>query len=203
MRILTTTFLIAAFGALPSAFAGDLRAKTADGREVVLRDDGTWSFVEPAKPVGPAEGTKIVYEGKRGTFALRLNPGTWIKTDDPVNADAEVMFEHKDGDVYAMIIAERIAIPVESLKKIALAMLNESGADAKIIHEETRKLDGVDVLRVTLEVESDGILLTFFNSYYSGPSGSIQTITWTGKNLFDEMKPDMEKFLDGLVILKK
>lgn len=34
----------------PASLAGDLSAKTADGREVVLREDGTWIF-KPA-PVG-------------------------------------------------------------------------------------------------------------------------------------------------------
>lgn len=202
MRLFLPALLIAILGPLAATSAEDLRAKTADGREVVLKEDGTWSFVEPVKP-GPEGGAETAYEGKRKTFTLRLKPGTWIKADETPNPDAEAMFEHKDGEVYGMVIAERIAVPIDALKKTALAKLMDSGEDAKLVHEEQRNVDGVDVFRVTVELKSDDIPLTFFNSYYSGPAGSIQLVTWTGRNLFEESKPEMEKFLDSLVILKK
>lgn len=202
MRAALSTLLIAALATLPPSLAEDIRARTADGRDVVLKDDGTWSFVD-APGAGPDKDAETAYEGKRKTFALRLKPGAWIQEEKPDNPDAEVMFEHKDGDVYGAVIFERTAIPVNALKKIALANMTEGDGHPKILREETRKVDGVDTIRLTVEVDVDEVPLTFHNAYYSGPAGSIQVLTWTGRNLFDEMKPEMEKFLDGLVVLKK
>ena len=110
-----------------AAWAADIRAKTADGRDVLLKDDGTWSFVtstegEKAASSGAKDkDATLAYEGKHKTFALHLKPGTWTKAEKPANPAAEVMFVHKDGDTYAMVIAERISVPLEVLKKAALA----------------------------------------------------------------------------------
>lgn len=45
--------------------------------------------------------------------------------------------------------------------------------------------------------------LTFYGYYYSGDEGSIQIVTWTGQNLFKEMKPELDAFLNGFEIIKK
>src|SRR4051812_44443765 len=106
MRIALLTSLVAALCVSSTARAADIRAKTDDGREVLLKEDGTWSFIKPT--AGAAAVSSIVkekdatlaYEGKRKTFAIHLKPGTWTKADKPVNPIAEVMFVHKDGDLY-------------------------------------------------------------------------------------------------------
>src|SRR4051812_27330727 len=123
MRIVLLGGLVAAVFTASIAQAADIRAKTADGREVVLKDDGTWTFVTATEAEKDASSSvkdkdaTLTYEGKHKTFALYSKPGTWVKAEKPSNPSAEVMFIHTDGDIYAMVIAERISIPLEALKQ--------------------------------------------------------------------------------------
>src|SRR6516225_7746219 len=100
------------------------RARTTDGKEVILRKDGTWVYADEA-----AKGSKDLakktesavpqftkakdaveqYRGKRGTFALWLVPGVWNQSTNS-NESVEVQFRHKDGgEAIAMVIAERLS----------------------------------------------------------------------------------------------
>jgi hypothetical protein len=36
--------------------------------------------------------------------------------------------------------------------------------------------------------------------YYAGPAGTIQVVTYTGKNLFSEYKDEMQNFLNGFQV---
>ncbi len=186
------------------ALGAEQRARTTDGREVILRDDGTWVYAEQAKGsnLQHAKNAVLQYKGKHETFALYLPPNLW-KVKPGANEELEVSFQHKDGDAFAMVIAERIAIPIEALKKVVLDNLKEAAADAAIVKEEKRKVNGTDGLCLTMKATVEGIPFTYYGYYYSGPAGSIQVITVTGQNLFEEFKPDLEKFLNGFVVLKK
>src|SRR5438105_287981 len=93
---------------LPFLLGADQKAKTENGREVILHDDGTWTYLKAPKPdkkTGAGNEFKkdkqavLQYKSRRGTFALHLIPGAWRKADKPVNPSAEVQFTHADGDV--------------------------------------------------------------------------------------------------------
>lgn len=48
-----------------------------------------------------------------------------------------------------------------------------------------------------LEGKTNGIAFTYLGYYYSSPSGTVQVITYTGQNLFQEYRHDFEDFLNG------
>ena len=192
----------------------DRKAKTEDGKEVILRDDGTWVYAdvvkkdkkegeEPKKEFKKPVNAKLQYKGKRGTLALYLVPGVWEKMEKPPSPAAEVGFRNKDGDVFALVIAERIMVPLETLKRIALANARQLDDGARIIKEEKRTVNGSEVLCLILNAKPQGMPMTYYNYYYSGKEGSIQVVTWTGENAFEEVKPDLEAFLNGFEIIKK
>jgi hypothetical protein len=190
----------------------DQKAKTENGREVILHDDGTWEYANapkaPTKTGGAGEFKKpaeavLQYKGKRGTFALYLLPSVWRRVDNPTNPSAEVQFTRKDGDAFAMVIAERIAVPLDTLKAAALENMKKADKGAKILKEEKRVVNGKEVLCLTMNAQPVGVPITFYSYYYSGNEGSIQVVTWTGQSLFQEMKPEMENFLNGFSILEK
>ncbi len=136
-------------------------------------------------------------------FALDLPPDTWKKQDRPNNKAAEVEFVHKDGDVFALVIAERIKIPLEMLKKSVIGNLQSIDENAKIVSEEKRMVHGKEVLRMVMEATVQGFEATYLGYYYSDDDGSIQVLTYTGTNLFKEARPDMEAFVNGFEVLKK
>jgi hypothetical protein len=218
-RLPTRCALLCLAVCVPVAIGADQKAKTESGREVILHDDGTWSYADAGKgksnkPAGEAktnalpEFTKdkraeLQYKGKRGTFALYLVPGAWKQSEHSSNAAAEVQFVGKDGDAMALVIAERLAIPLEGLKTSALDTWGKSDKDFKLLKEEKRIVNGKEVLCLTANVTAKGIPFTFYGYYYSGKEGSIQLVTWTGQNLFDELKPDLEAFLNGFTVTSK
>jgi hypothetical protein len=190
----------------------DQKASTESGQEVILHDDGTWTYVvksTAAKITGSAaEYTKdpsalLQYKGKRGTFALYLASGEWTQTSKSSNQAAEAQFQFKDGDLLALVVSERLAMPLDALKGVAVSYWKAVDADARIIKEEKRRVNGKEVLCLIANVKARGIPFTFYGYYYSGKQGAVQVVTWTGQNLFDELKPEMEKFLNGFVVIDK
>ncbi|MHC1725003.1 MAG: hypothetical protein AB9866_03085 [Syntrophobacteraceae bacterium] len=186
------------------AYSQDLRAKTGDGRQVVLKSDGTWKFMD-AKPSEESSGTyqrsesaKSVYNVKGGKVAFFFDPTKWIqkKSDDP----NKVTFEHREGDVYGMLIAERIAIPVSKLRELALKNAQTAAPDIKVVKEENRTVNGTNILCMQMDGTIEGINFTYFGYYYAGKSGTIQLLTYTSQNLFQESQPEMSEFLNGLEV---
>ena len=195
----------------------DRKAKTEDGKEVILRDDGTWVYadavkkdkkgqkegVEPKKEYKKPTNAKLQYKGKRGTLAIYLVPGMWETMAKPPSPAAEVGFRNKEGDMFALVVAERIIVPLEILKRVALENAQKLDQNARIIKEEKRIVNGNEVLCLIMSAKPQGMAMTYYNYYYSGKEGSIQVITWTGENLFEEVKPELETFLNGFEIIKK
>ena len=107
MRLALLALGIAVTMSLGGVRAEEQRAKTADGKEVILRDDGTWAYAAPGKKDKPAAGgefkkdkkTELAYTGKRGNFTLSLVPDVWTQLDKPINPLAEVSYKNAEGDV--------------------------------------------------------------------------------------------------------
>jgi hypothetical protein len=96
-----------------------------------------------------------------------------------------------------MIISERISIPMDKLREIALDNARDAAPDIKVVEEQRRRVNGTDVLMMRLEGTTNGIPFTYLGYYYGGPVGTIQVITYTGQNLFDEYRKEFEEFLNG------
>jgi hypothetical protein len=182
------------------ARGADVRAKTEDGKDVILHDDGTWTYAEFAKKDKRASER---YVGKHGTFALSMVPGVWKKSEKPSNPVAEAEFTHKEGDAMAMVIAERIAVPPAQLKQTVVQNIRNADPQAKILKEEKKTVNGTDVQFLTLNAKVQGIPFTYMYCLYTGDAGTIQIMTFTGQNLFNEYKQDMEAMLNGFEVIKK
>jgi hypothetical protein len=157
----------------------------------------------PAKQCHKDEKAALQYQGKKTPFALWLVPETWRQSEKMENPAAEVEFMHKDGEAGAKVIALRIQMPISILKKAVLENLMKVDKDATIIREEARLVNGTEVLCLTINAKIKGVPFTYHGYYYSGEQGSIQVLTWTGQNLFQELQPELDRFLNGFEIVKK
>ena len=182
--------------------AEDQRARTADGKDVVLRADGTWAYLREYKK---DKGATEVWTGKRGTYAVSLRPEVWRKQDkqrsDPPERD--FTFAHKDGDIGAVVNHERLETSAAGLKKMVTENMRAIDKDAKVVLDETRTVNGKEVLCLAFDVTIDGTKFTFFGYYHTGGEGTTQLVTWTGQKLFKELRPEMEAFLNGFELVKK
>jgi hypothetical protein len=200
LSVLTVLLIAAALQG--QAYSQDLRAKTDDGRQVILKSDGTWKFVEakpaPAGGFQKSESAKSVYNVKGGKAALYFDPAKWIQKKS--EAPNKVTFEYREGDVYGMLIAERMSLPLSSLKEIAIKNAQSVAPDIKVVQEENRNVNGTNILCMQMDGTIEGIKFTYYGYYYAGKAGSIQLLTYTSQNLFQESKPEMTEFLNGLEV---
>lgn len=197
-------FILTLFEGL--CFSRDIPATTEDGRKVILKKDGSWKFYSASSQSQantsaayqkPEDSTSVV-KARGDKFLVWYNPLKW---NQKKSADSDKpTFVHKDGDIYAMILAERYAMTPESLKELALKNALNVAPDTKVTHEEQRIVNGKKVLCMRMDGTIEGIQFSYYGYYYAGKAGIVQLLTYTSPNLFPEYESEMTEFLNGLVI---
>ncbi len=188
--------------------AGEIEATTSDGRKVILKPDGAWKFSEPA-PVAragggeftkPSNATKVL-KSKKAFYEVWYDPAKWTISSQS-NPESEFELRHSTGDAFAMSIAERISMPIGSLKQVAINNAKNVAPDLRVVSEGERTVNGAKVLVMRMEGTLSGIHFTYYGYYWAGKAGAVQLVTYTGQNLFNEFQKDFEDILNGLVIVK-
>ncbi len=183
-----------------------IKATTEDGRQVLLKNDGTWTFARDTTEVADTSDSVFtksafatdVLKLKDGHFELWYDPSKWIlqKTQDP----DKTQMEEKNGDVYAIIIAERFEMTFDNLKQMALNNALKAAPDAQIICQQYRKVNGRRLLCMKITGTINSIKFVYYSYYYAGPAGILQLITFTSANLLPQYESDMTDFLNGIVV---
>ena len=188
------------------------KAVTETGEQVILFENGSWEYenkedsIEKETPTN----TKVFKTDEESTFLLKsskldfgfyLDPTLWSFSKAIDNAAAEYELELKGEDLYGMIICEKLEIPIESLKAIAIQNGRDAAPDLKVVTEEYRIVNGIKVLHLQMNGTLQGIKFSYYGYYYSGSDGSVQFITYTSQALLDSYKEDCEKILNGIVKL--
>lgn len=194
-------------------YAEDQQAITDTGRAVILKDDGTWSYADGStrsvqKVVARVNHKKFV-KPKDATFQVKslknsssvwINPLKWSFKKKNADNPAEYIFKSRDKDLYAMLIPEGIAMSVEALADIALVNAKKAAPDAKIIKKEYRNVNGQKVIYMEMRGSIKGINFVYRGYYHSSKKGSTQLVVYTGANLVDKYKDDIDELLNGLDI---
>lgn len=189
-----------------------IRAITDTGEEVILYDDGKWKYVKDsfASSNKIATNNKLFKKDSNASFLVKsrkCNIGVWI---DPkiwsfskldANEASEYKFAKKGGDeeIYAMLISEKVSLPLESIGKAALINAKKVSSDVQMIKNEYRTVNGKKVICMQMGGTIEGIKFRYFGYYYSNANGTVQLLTYTFENLFDSHFNEMESFLNGLV----
>jgi hypothetical protein len=143
--------------------------------------------------------SSIVFKPKGDRFSVWYDPSVWHPKKESSDPD-RTTFTHKDGDVGVIVIAERVEMTIEALKKVALDNATEASPDIKVTFEETRTVNGKNVLCMKMQGTVGNIKCNYYGYYYAGKVGVIQVIAYAPSNLYTEYESDMIDFLDGLVI---
>lgn len=188
-----------------------IKAITENGDEVLLLADGSWKYtIEQEQEPPIEENTQVYSKSKNSTFLLKsnkLNIGVWLdaKTwsfkkgeSDAVN---EYSFQKKSGDLYAMFISEKIQIPLDELKTVAIDNAKKVSTNFRLVKQEFRKVNGINVLMLQMSGNIKGIDFMYYGYYYSNENGTIQLITYTSEKLFKSYFNEIELFINGLVEL--
>ena len=209
MKKTILTGLILIFAQLLNA---QISAVTETGEEVILYEDGTWKFLNDSNSILDdtiiAINKKEFIKDKNSTFLVKskklnigiwINPKNWNFTKGTENDASEFKFQRKGGDLYGMLIAEKTQISIESLKNIAVSNAKNASPDIKVLKEEYRNVNGIQVLLLQMSGTIQGFRFTYYGYYYSNANGTIQLLTYSGENLFPQFQNEMEEFLNGLV----
>ncbi len=187
-------------------------ATTDEGLRVQLNEDGTWKYLErdttsivittnPQPFLKP--GTSIAQKKSvENSMSIYYNPVKWKLVAKKNNEDAEFEFDLIKGDGYAMMITEKIEIPLDNLKNIAFETLSENAPDAKIDKAEYRTVNGLKVLHVEMSGTMQGIKFVYYGYYFSNEKGTTQLVCYTAKNLLKDYKIDFDDLLNGLAEVK-
>ncbi|TAN39810.1 MAG: hypothetical protein EPN25_10170 [Nitrospirae bacterium] len=197
-------FVLIPFAGL--CFSQNIRATTEDGRVVTLKKDGTWQFLKKSSSSVPntrgayqkSDSATAVYKAKNDKIAIWYDPSKWHqkKSDN----SSKPLFEHKDGDVDVMFLAERFAMDIDALKEMAITNAQAAAPDTKVTYEEKRLVNGKNILCMKMEGTIQTIHFIYYGYYYSGKEGTVQLLAYTSNNLFPEYESDLTEFLNGLVI---
>ena len=191
-----------------------LKAITSSGDEVILNNDGTWKYAEGKTTNTDSPATKVdtsnlkftknpassfLVKSSKVGFGVYINPKKWSFEKSKEDDASEFGFTLKAKDAYGMLITEKIEIPMGSLKAAALKNAQDVSSDMKVMKEEYRNVNGKLILLMQMNGTVGGIKITYFGYYFSSEKGTIQLLTYTASNLFNEYKADIEEFLNGFV----
>lgn len=204
---ITLLLCIFAFNALASK-----KAITDEGDVVILNDDGTWKY-EDGKASGDIElliNPDIFEKHNKSNFVLKstktnssfaINPKKWkFKKNENGHESAEYTFELKGGDLYGMVISEQVEIGVEELASIAFDNAKGAAPDIKVVKKEYRVVNGNKVIYMEMVGTIQSAKFKYLGYYYSNSSGSTQYLAYTGANLVDKYKTDINIFLNGFSV---
>lgn len=200
---------VAAFG-LAVGTSAQIKAITENGDEVMLNPNGTWNYVEADNY--PVSGLKLndkefekpsassfLIKSKTVDVGIYLNPKQWSFKKAESNEDAEYEFQLKNEDAYGMIIAERLSIPLETLKDIAFENAKSVSSDLRIVEQEYRMVNGLKVIYMVMAANVRGKDVYYYGYYYSTEKGSVQLLCYTGASMAQQYEKDILDLLNGLV----
>jgi hypothetical protein len=143
-----------------------------------------------------------VFKGKNGSYEIWYDPAKW-KVGSSTNPAAETAFYHTGGDTLYNVVSERLqGLPMATLKKAFLGNLEKVASDMVIKEEKELRVNDAPMMSMIVDCKIDGVGYRIQAYLWTGESGVIQFIGGSAQNLFPEFKDDIEKLLNGLVILK-
>ena len=89
-------------------------------------------------------------------------------------------------------------MPLETLKKIAIENARKVAPDAEVVLDEERQISGTPATIMGITGTIDGIPFRYHSFYWTGEKGSVQVITYTSQNLFEEYVDDFNDLLNGI-----
>jgi hypothetical protein len=201
------------FIALLFAFkaGAQVTAITEKGRAVILFSDGTWRFLNDSVKVStldlphytvPENSTNVV-KGKETRYELWYNAGKWNLLPDSVYSNSEYALEFHNGELIAMMITERMQVPLSRIKEASIASFKKEGSECRISEEQKIMVNDTEGLLLKIDALVDGIPVSYLNGYFSTREGTFQLITYTAYNLFDSYRNDMIGLISGFVLLEQ
>ncbi len=197
---------------IPVFMLAQINAVTEYGEQVLLMKDGTWKYQNEEDKIEEeiALNTKTFKKDKASNFLLKsstFNVGLWLNTKEwkfnkaTSNDDGEYELQLKKEDLYGTVITEKVEVPLEALREIAVINAKDVAPDTTIDNVEYRTVNGIKILMIEMSGTLTGIKFGYKGYYYSNENGTIQIILYSSKKLMKGYDDKIEKLLNGFVEL--
>lgn len=133
-------------------------------------------------------------------ISLKYDPDLW-KQAGPHN-DREFGLLLSSGNGHALVIAEPIAVPLDSIQDVALANAPAVDPNAKVVFRDKRRVHGADLYFLKIEANVDTVPMLYCGYVYAGENGTVQVVAYTAKTVWPEHEKEFMDFLNGLVVSK-
>ncbi len=144
----------------------------------------------------PAGASRTV-ELLAGASTLSFNPALW--TEKESSDKGKRLFRHAKGDGYAVVVVNPgVELTLAALREVALTNARKASPDLNLVAEGHRRVNGRDMLMLRTEGTVEGMALAWFGYYVCTPGGTIQVVTYAGRNQFEEYARDFEDLLNGI-----
>lgn len=203
-RLIPIVVLLAAF----CAFVGaqDIKAVTEDGRSVLLHNDGTWGYVDkPQASIAPTQTFKAPdtaiskASSRKAKIAVFYDPTLW--TVEKLSGEAaEFQFQLGDSEVYARLIAEAETFDLSTVRSGIISNAKKAAKSFEITEEGSAIVNGVQVQTLKAKVKMQGLDVTFYWYYWSGPKGTVQLYGYASPADFDANLKAILDLMNGLTL---
>jgi len=189
---------------------GQQKAVTENGDEVILYADGSWIYanrqdlntndvvLNPNAFSRPSKASFMI-KSKRIGIGCYIQPKLWSFQNASSNSAAEFELSNSDGDLYGMIITEKLDLPLERLAAIAVQNAQEAAPDLQVTHKEYRMVNGLKVMMMRMTGTIEEIRFSYYGYYYTGDGGATQLLIYSSASVMDEKLDEAEALLNGLV----
>jgi len=156
----------------------------------------------PAFAAEPEKSLTIFVSPKAKTFFVTFNPAKWTG-DKSCPEASELCLKHRQLPASVVVAAGREELPPFRLHEIATQTATAGMANAKIISEQRKTVNDVEVLAVRAEGMMDAEKLTTYGYYFVGKQGYVFFMSFTPTPSFAACEHDLTEMLDGLNIVKQ
>ncbi len=172
----------------------------------------------PKSPIGPMEWSQLGQATKSAppwqdaakpvpgllkinrNISLKYDPDHWKQTAP--GTDGQVALEHSSGDAHAIVIAERIQLPLGAVEDIALENAQTVDPKAEVVFRQQRRINGVDIRFAKIEARVNEVPMVYWGCSYGGEYGAVQVVTYAAKTLWAGYEKEFTDFLNGFMIAK-
>ncbi len=150
----------------------------------------------------PTEGTEV-FKGKDGFYEIRYDATKWQASPGPGD-NAEKAFNHKSGDADALVLVQpgQASVPMETIKQAFLEIIKGVASDVVVKEDKEIQINNNTVTSMIVNGKSEGNPYYFHGYLWKGASGVVEVVGSCPENVLPQFRDDIEKFLNGLVILK-
>lgn len=188
------------------------KAVTDAGDQIILYDNHTWKYADDFKNSESfiKSNGESFKKNKESTFLLKsnkvhlgfwLNPKTWSFAKATGNPSAEYELRNKKASIQAIIIPEKVHLPLENLRSIVIMNAKKASPDYTVEQEEYRIVNDLKVLYLQSQGTILGIKFAFYVYGYSDSVSTVQLMVYgyyANKNNDQKIAEDL---LNGLVMI--